>query len=104
MHTSKYYINTSRFAFKSVNKNILSEYIYFAIQDIKQKYGFNYTHKATLENIKKINILIPVNSQNEPDPQKQQEIAERCRKIEEARNALNEELKKIKNIKVDISI
>ncbi len=102
LHINKYYINTSRFVFKSVNKDISSEYIYFAIQDIKQKYEFNYSHKATLENIKKINILVPVNSQNEPDLQKQKEIAERYHKIEEVKNILSEELEKIKNIKVSI--
>lgn len=104
LHAGKYYINTSRFAFRVIASNISSDYIFFAIKDIKQKYGFDFTHKATIENIKKILISIPVDSTGKFDMQKQKEIAEQYRKVEEIKKSIKTELEKIENIKVDVEV
>lgn len=101
-HDKPYYINTSRLAFSIIDKNIYPEYIYFAIQDIKKKYGFDYKHKATLVNIDKIAIKIPVNNKGVFDLEKQLEIANKSRMIKELKEELREQFEKITSAKINV--
>ena len=67
MHNKDYYINTSRISFEIINEKVLPKYIYYFIQDIKKKYGYDFKHKANLNNIKEISISIPLNENGEFD-------------------------------------
>ena len=53
---------------------------------------------------KNIQIKIPITATGEFDLQKQKEIAEKYRKIEEIKKSIKVELEKIDNIKVDIGL
>lgn len=101
-HDKPYYINTSRLAFSIIDKNIHPEYIYYAIQDIKKKYGFDYKHKATLVNIDKIAIKIPVNNKGVFDLEKQIEIASKSRMIKELKEELREQFERITSAKINV--
>ena len=101
-HTRPYYVNTSRLAFKAVDELIYSEYIYFSIHDIKSKYGFNYKHKATLRNINKIEIKIPVDKNGKFDLILQKEISEKSKMIQSLKMDLKERFNRIINSKIDV--
>ncbi|MFC0428926.1 N-6 DNA methylase [Chryseobacterium scophthalmum] len=101
-HTEPYYINTSRLAFKINDENIFPEYIYFAIQDIKKKYGFDYKHKATLGNIDKIEINIPLNTEGKLDLEKQMDITNKSKMIKELKQELKLQFEKIASAKINI--
>lgn len=58
----------------------------------------------TVEIIKNVKVKIPITQAGEFDLQKQKEIAEKYRKIEEVKRNLKAELEKIENIKVDIGL
>lgn len=60
LHESRFYMNTSRFCFEIIDKNIIPEYVFYYIQDIKKKYEFNYKNKANQTNITQIEIKIPI--------------------------------------------
>jgi type I restriction-modification system DNA methylase subunit len=102
LHFSPYYINTSRISFKVVDPAILPDFIYYSIQDIKRKYGFDYKHKATLNNLHIIEIEIPLNNNGKFDLEKQKEFADCQRLITEIKKELNEKLKNIIETKVSI--
>ena len=87
-HQKPYFINTSRLSFKILSDKIDPEYIFFSIQDIKKKYGFDYKHKATLKNIDKIKIKIPVNDKKEFDILIQKEIAQKSKMISQLKKEL----------------
>jgi len=101
-HTCPYYINTSRLSFKIIDSNIYPEYIYYAIQDIKKKYGFDYKYKATLANIDKIEIPIPITDTGELDLLKQIDFANKSKIIMKLKKELSEQYEKISLTKIKI--
>lgn len=101
-HDRPYYINTSRLSFKVIDENIYPEYIFFAIQDIKKKYGFDYKHKATLVNIDKIDIKIPIDDNGNFDLEKQIEIANKSRMIKDLKEELKPQFEKITTAKINV--
>jgi type I restriction enzyme M protein len=103
LHSSPYYINTSRIAFRGLSEKINLKYIFYTIQDIKRKYGFDYKHKATQKNIGKIIIPIPLDFDGNIDLEAQGKIADAYEKIEEIKKSIKEDLLKISEavIKLD---
>jgi hypothetical protein len=59
LHETPYYLNTSRISFSIKRKDLIPEYVYYYILDMKKVYGFDYKHKANLNNIKEVQISIP---------------------------------------------
>lgn len=103
LHSRDYYINTSRISFEILNEKILPKYIYYFIQDIKKKYGFDFKHKANLINIKEITISIPLNDDGEFDIKMQQKFIDEYEKlIELKKNLMNDFFEKVSLFKDDI--
>lgn len=101
-HTNSYYINTSRLSFKILENFLDPEYIYFSIQDIKRKYGFDFQHKATLNNIKKIFIKIPIDKDENFDLIIQKEIAAKHKMITELKKELKSRFEQINSAKIEL--
>ncbi|MCF6094508.1 N-6 DNA methylase [Microaerobacter geothermalis] len=91
-HTEPYYINTSRIAFEILNEKIDPMYIFCYIQDIKKKYGFDYRFKCNLNNIKKVEIKIPLDEEGNFDLEKQKLFIENYNKIKELTDEIGERL------------
>ena len=87
---------------KIVSDKIDPEYIFFSIQDIKKKYGFDYKHKATLKNIDKIKIKIPVNDKKEFDILIQKEIAQKSKMIKHLKEELKLQFDTITNSRINL--
>lgn len=101
-HDKPYFVNTSRLAFKIKNQYLDAEYIFFAIQDIKQKYGFNYKLKATLKNIALIKIKVPVGKNGEFDLECQRDIVEKSKMIRDLKADLAGQFSKISTAKINL--
>lgn len=102
LHKSSYYLNTSRLSFEIVDKNIYPEYVFYAIQDIKRKYGFDFKHKATLRNVGIIKIQIPTNADDQFDIEVQKDLASKNRMIAEIRKELKTKLAALSKIKIEL--
>ncbi|WP_341762993.1 MULTISPECIES: N-6 DNA methylase [unclassified Candidatus Tisiphia] len=85
--------------------NISLEYVYSYLTENLKTYAKGTDNKrVTVEIIKNVKVKIPITQAGEFDLQKQKEIAEKYRKIEEIKRNLKAELEKIENIKVDIGL
>jgi hypothetical protein len=82
------------------------EYLYSILNNTLPLYkeGEGSNKRLGAKRIAEIRIKIPVTATGEFDLQKQKELAEKYRKIEEIKKNIKAELEKIENIKVDISI
>ena len=69
---------------------------------IKKKYGFDYKHKATLVNIDKIEIKIPIDNNGNFDLEKQIEIANKSRMIKELKEELKQQFEKITTANINV--
>ena len=85
-------------------KNCDLLYLKYIIENELASQNFGFTNKAGKSKIQNIQIKIPITSMGEFDLQKQKEIAEKYRKIEEIKQNIKTKLEKIENIKVDIGI
>ena len=80
------------------------EYMKHVIENVLLAQGFKWSKTASKEKVVKLSVKIPVTTAGEFDLQKQKEIAEKYRKIEEIKKNIKIELEKIDNIKVDIGL
>lgn len=76
-------------------------YLLYALRKAFFHYHFNWENKPTIEKIKPIEISIPINSKGEFDLEKQKEIAEKYRKMENIKRSISEELEKISGVEMD---
>lgn len=106
-HTRVFYIRKKPFAILDNVKVLKIKTEYENIVDLE---FLIYTWREKIENIgysrywkyaKEINISIPINSKGEFDLEKQKEIAEKYRKVEEIKKAISAELEKISKIEMD---
>lgn len=81
--------------------NLDYHYLLYALKKEFAFHHFNWENKPTIEKIKPIEIPIPINSKGEFDLDKQKEIAEKYRKVEEIKKAISAELEKISKIEMD---
>ena len=79
-----------------------AEYIFFAIQNIKHKYGFNYKNKPTNQNLEKIEILVPINDSGELDIVAQRVISSKNKLIQEIKEKLKNEIIKITSPDIEV--
>lgn len=101
-HSRPYYINTSRIAFRVVSPDVDARYVFFAIQDIKKRYGFDFKHKATIMNAESIEIKIPIDEFGKFDLAAQKELAQKSRIIRYLKNDLHKQFDRIANAKLDL--
>jgi hypothetical protein len=67
-----------------------------------QKHNFNWENKPTIGKLKNIEISIPINKNGEFDLEAQKQIAEKYKKIEDIKSAINLELDKIAETEISI--
>ncbi len=100
LHEAPYYLNTSRIAIKVKNADILPEFLYFTLKDIKPKFGFGYSVKCSPKNFKKyVKLNVPLDEKNNISIEKQKEIVDVLIKREKLLNNIEEYIGKLKEIK-----
>lgn len=75
-------------------------FLKYEIEKEAKKQEFGFTNKAGKSRLKSIIIRIPVNKDNDFDIHKQQEIAQKYKKIEELKKELKEKLDILANYKI----
>lgn len=101
-HTRPYYLNTSRISYEILNPSLRAKYIYYALQGIKHEYGFNFSHKATLQNQAEVSIVIPVNKKGKFDLKMQQKLVCKFEEIEKLKAHVNQMLTDIVSAKITV--
>jgi len=103
-HESEYYVNASRASFEVIDDKILPEYVLCYIQDIKKKYGYDFKHKATWNNISEIEILIPTTESGEFDIDAQKKFAEHYVRVHELKHKIfNAFFEKVRDFEGEVS-
>ena len=64
------------------SNNIISEFVYYQLQESKNLYGFNRVYRASLKNITMVSVNIPIDTEGNFDIEAQQEMLRRYKKIE----------------------
>ncbi|MDR0398586.1 MAG: hypothetical protein LBH33_02115, partial [Endomicrobium sp.] len=93
-HTCPYYQNTSRISFRIKQNDILPEYVYYKLQNIKTLYGFNFQYKAKKENLESVAIEIPCDNDGFYSINDQNRYITRCKKL----NDISEKILSLSNI------
>ena len=103
-HESEYYVNASRASFEVIDDKILPEYVFCYIQDIKKKYGYDFKHKATWNNISEIEILIPTTESGEFDLDAQKKFAEHYVRVHDLKQKIfNAFFEKVRDFEGEVS-
>lgn len=86
---------------KEEYKDVLHiKYLYYALKNAFKKRDFDWRTKATISNIAKIKINLPVLANGRFDLEKQRELAEKYEIIEEQKQALLTKVKELKKVSV----
>lgn len=99
-HTSPFYVSNDRTCLRITAKDILPEYVFFALHGIKQTYGFGHTFKASMKNLECVTVSIPVKSNGKYDKQQQQKLVKQYNKLYEAKAILESQLESIISCRV----
>lgn len=104
-HTHKFTTNDHHrpMVIKKEYRSILDyEYMKNAVENVLLSQGFKWSKTASKEKVAKLHVKIPITKKGVFDLQKQKEVAEKYKKVEEIKKNIKAELEKIENIKVDI--
>lgn len=84
------------------NENILPEYLMIQLYIVKSKYGFDRGLRASIRNMKPVEISLPFNDSGEIDIKYQSEVIQKFNSIKEVLNKVEFYNSKFKEVKVDI--
>lgn len=85
------------------DKNILPEYIITQLYSVKHKYGFDRSLRASLKNMKPIEIEIPVDIYGNWDVAKQKVVLDKFTLISELRESIADKRDEVEKLNVDIT-
>lgn len=100
LHKEPYFLNTSRLSIVTKKHDILPEYVYHSLKNIKKKYGFGYTIKCNKDNLEKyIKIDVPVDENGNFSLDYQKKIVNKMEKRETILKKLSNYEEMFKSIK-----
>ena len=100
LHKSPYFLNSSRISIIIHKENILPEYIYYNLKNIKKKYGFGYTIKCNKDNLEKyIQFEIPIDENGNFSVEIQKDIISKMQRREEILNKISSYEETFKSIR-----
>ena len=105
IHTKPFYVNTDRIVVQVLRKDISPQYVRVALNDMKEKYGFNHAHKANFHNLAPVTIQLPVKSNGCYDLEQQEIMVEIFNYLEDMRKSLLHQKDRVveSNVCVDLS-
>lgn len=89
-------------AIKILDDNIMPEYLLYELNVNKDLIGYNRTLRASLTNMKKVSVKIPVKEKGIFDYTKQKEIAERYLYVEKIKEKIADEMDIILKANIEI--
>lgn len=100
LHKTPYFLNSSRISIIIHKENILPEYIYYNLKNIKKKYGFGYTIKCNKDNLEKyIQFEIPIDENGNFSVKIQKDIISKMQRREEILNKISSYEEMFKSIR-----
>ena len=84
------------------DQNIDAEYLWHTLRATRERYGFDRTYRANLENIVRVAVLVPVSEDGTISLELQKEMAAKYREIEERRSQAQGLLQKIVDARVTL--
>ncbi len=84
------------------DSKILPEYLISQLYSVKHKYGFDRALRASLKNMKKIEVEIPIDKNDNWDISLQQKVVDKFSLVNELRKTIIEHEEKLNNIRVSI--
>ena len=85
-----------------LSDNILPKYLMIQLESVKHIYGFDRGLRASLKNMSKVKISIPIDKNGNIDIEKQKEVIDRYNVIQEIKKQIKEYREKIQEINVEI--
>lgn len=99
IHDTPYFLNTSRLSIEVLSDKILPEYLYYALKDIKKRFGFGYTIKCNKDNlVKYFKLSVPVDETGDFSLEYQQNIVKNMLERDHLLISLEDNVAKFKAI------
>jgi restriction endonuclease S subunit len=89
-------------AIKLLDSQILPEYVLYQLETKKHEFGFDRTLRASLSNMRKFAIDIPVTRNGEFDEKMQRAIVKKYMFLKERRGELENQIRELKEAKMEI--
>src|SRR5690606_3065230 len=77
-------------------------YLKYSIESEFSKHYFGFDNKAGKGKIQDLEISIPIDKKGKIDIEKQKQLAQKFKRLEEIKNSITDELNKISTIEIDI--
>lgn len=84
------------------DSNVIPEYLLYALYSVKDKYGFDRTLRASLQNMRTIEVNVPIDNNGAFDVVTQERIAKGYTLIEEIKSKALSDIRRISGIKLTI--
>lgn len=88
-------------AIRILQDNILPKYLMIQLETVKHKYGFDRGLRASLKNMSKVSVKIPVD-ESDINIEKQKEIIEKYNTVQEIKKQVKEYEEKINELSIEI--
>ncbi|WP_211455142.1 N-6 DNA methylase [Collimonas antrihumi] len=92
LHVRPFFVSTDRTCFRVIDSNIDPEFIFYGLHGMKQKHGFNHTFKATPDNLRAVELDVPISGKT-PDLVAQRAKVKSFKTVHDAKIALEEQLR-----------
>lgn len=90
-------------AIRILNPKINPIYLAFALEQVKEKYGFDRGLRASLANMRQVEIPIPLDTNGDFDYEAQERIAETIECVQQLRSSISEKYQQLEKVYVTIS-
>ncbi|UPY94988.1 class I SAM-dependent DNA methyltransferase [Pectobacterium sp. 21LCBS03] len=67
IHDKDFYVSNDRTVIKILNEKISLNYVLFCLRNMKNDYGFNFSFKANVSNVKNVSLEIPIDADADAD-------------------------------------
>ena len=101
-HDRPFYINMDRIAIRIVDERLDARYLYSALHDMKETYGFNHAHKANRHNLASVRIAVPVDETNGLNLAVQQDVADAFIVVEQTKAEIRFLRQLLSNVNVNL--
>lgn len=89
-------------AIRIKNDEILPEYLIYQLNSVKHKYGFDRSLRASLKNMKTIEIQLPIKANGELDIERQKKIVEKFLLVSELTHTISSYKKKLNSLTISV--
>jgi type I restriction-modification system DNA methylase subunit len=106
LHERSFYISSDRISIipKFPNDMIFVSYLFSQLNNMKQVYGFNWSHKASRNNLKKVCVKFPIGLQGNPDVDSLRMIAKQFEMITQFKEEIRRKRDYISRVPVEIDL